>query len=118
MKTLNQQFIDGEFVQSHGSDVYAMNSAITGDQIAEAILGDEVDANRAVDAAKRAFPAWSATTLDERRSYLQNLADAFQARRQDMISALVDEFGTTRPTAGYIVDHAGELVGGVTRLPP
>ena len=27
MKTLNQQFIDGEFVQSHGSDVYAVNKA-------------------------------------------------------------------------------------------
>ncbi|HEX4863160.1 MAG TPA: aldehyde dehydrogenase family protein, partial [Acidimicrobiales bacterium] len=116
MKTLNQQFIDGEFVQSHGTDVYAVNSAITGDQIAEAILGDEVDANRAVDSAKRALPAWSATTLDERRGYLQNLADAFQARRQDMISALVEEFGTTRPTAGYIVDQSSDWFVDAQRL--
>src|SRR5258708_37717603 len=106
MKTLNQQFIDGEFVQSHGSDVYAVNSAITGDQIAEAILGDEVDANRAVEAAKRALPTWSATTLQERRGYLQRLADAFQARREDMIPALVDEFRTTGPTAASIVGQA------------
>jgi aldehyde dehydrogenase (NAD+) len=116
MKTLNQQFIDGEFVQSHGTDVYAVNSAITGDQIAEAILGDEVDANRAVDSAKRALPAWSATTLNERRGYLQNLADAFQARRQDMISALGEEFGTTRPTAGYIVDQSSDWFVDAQRL--
>jgi aldehyde dehydrogenase (NAD+) len=106
MKTLNQQFIGGEFVESHGRDVYAVNSAITREQIAEAILGDEVDANRAVEAAERALPAWSATTLQERRGYLQKLADAFQARRDDMIPALVEEFGTTGPTAAYIVDQS------------
>jgi aldehyde dehydrogenase (NAD+) len=106
MKTLNQQFIGGEFVESHGRDVYAVNSAITREQIAEAILGDEVDANRAVEAAERALPAWSATTLQERRGYLQKLADAFQARRDDMILALVEEFGTTGPTAAYIVDQS------------
>jgi aldehyde dehydrogenase (NAD+) len=106
MQTLDQQFIGGEFVESHGSDVYAVNSAITGEQIAEAILGDEVDANRAVEAAKRALGTWSATTLQERRGYLQKLADAFGARRDDMILALVEEFGTTRPTAAYIVDQS------------
>jgi aldehyde dehydrogenase (NAD+) len=96
--------------------VYAVTSAITRDQIAEAILGDEVDANRAVEAAKRALPAWSATTLDERRGYLQNLADAFRARRDDMISALVEEFGTTRPTAGYIVDQSSDWFVDAQRL--
>jgi aldehyde dehydrogenase (NAD+) len=106
MKTLNQQFIDGKFVDSHGRDAYPVNSAITREQIAEAILGDEVDANRAVEAAKRALPAWSATTLQERRGYLQSLADAFQARRDDMIPALVEEFRTTGPTAAYIVDQS------------
>ena len=116
MRTLNQQFIDGEFVESHGRDVYAVNSAITRDQIAEAILGDEVDANRAVEAAKRALPAWSATTLNERRSYLQDLADAFHARREDMISALVEEFGTTRPTAAYIVDQSRDWFVDAQRL--
>jgi aldehyde dehydrogenase (NAD+) len=116
MKTLNQQLIGGEFVKSHGSDVYAVNSAITRDQMAEAILGDEVDANRAVEAAKRALPAWSATTLDERRRYLQKLADAFEARREDMIFALVEEFGTARPTAGYIVDQSRDWFVDAQRL--
>jgi aldehyde dehydrogenase (NAD+) len=106
MKTLNQQFMGGKLVESHGRDVYAVNSAITGEQIAEAILGDEVDANRAVEAAKRALDGWSATTMQERHGYLQKLADAFHARRDDMISALIEEFGTTRPTAAYIVDQS------------
>jgi aldehyde dehydrogenase (NAD+) len=104
MRTLSQHFIDGTFVPSHGRDAYAVNSAITGEQLAEASLGDEVDADRAVEAAKRALPAWSATTLEERRSSLQKLADAFGSRREEMVSALVEEFGTPAPTAASIVD--------------
>jgi aldehyde dehydrogenase (NAD+) len=106
LKMLNQQFIDGKFVESHGSDAYGVNSAITREQLAEAILGDDVDANRAVEAAKRALPSWSATTLEERRGYLQKLADAFGARREEMVSALVEEFGTPAPTAAFIVDQS------------
>src|SRR2546430_17619288 len=116
MKTLNQQFIDGEFVQSHGTDVYAVNSAITGDQIAEAILGDEVDANRAVDAARRALPAWSATTLDERRGHLQNPPDGLQGRRPGVILAPGGGVGGARPTAGYHLDQWRGLVVEAPRL--
>lgn len=82
MRNLDQHFIDGEFVASHGRDAYAVNSAITGEQLAEASLGDEVDADRAVEAATRALPSWSATTLEERRGHLEKLAAAFGARRE------------------------------------
>jgi aldehyde dehydrogenase (NAD+) len=104
VRTLYQHFIDGEFVVSHGVDIYAVNSAITGEQLAGAFLGDEVDADRAVEAAKRALPSWSATTHEERRGHLQNLADAFRERREEMVSALVEEFGTPSATAASIVE--------------
>lgn len=106
MKTLNRQFIDGRVQQSHGHDIQAVTSAITGEQIAEGVLGDATDANLAVEAARRALPTWSATTLDERREYLQKLADSFAARREEMIPALIEEFGTTTATAAYIVDQS------------
>jgi aldehyde dehydrogenase (NAD+) len=106
VKTLSQQFIEGTFVESHGRDAYGVNSAITGNQLAEALLGDDTDADRAVAAAKRALPSWSTTTLEERRGYLQRLADAFGARREEMVSALVEEFGTPAPTAAYMVDQS------------
>jgi aldehyde dehydrogenase (NAD+) len=106
VKTLNRQFIDGRVQQSHGHDIQAVTSAITGEQIAEGVLGDATDANLAVEAARQALPTWSATTLDERREYLQKLADSFAARREEMISALIEEFGTTTATAAYIVDQS------------
>jgi aldehyde dehydrogenase (NAD+) len=106
VKTLNRQFIDGRVQQSHGHDIQAVTSAITGEQIAEGVLGDATDANLAVEAARQALPTWSATTLDERREYLQKLADSFAARREEMIPALIEEFGTTTATAAYIVDQS------------
>jgi aldehyde dehydrogenase (NAD+) len=106
VRTLNHHFIDATFVDSHGREAYAVNSAVTREQLAEAILGDDVDANRAVEAATRALPSWSATTLEERAGYLQKLADAFRTRREEMASALVEEFGTPAPTADYIVDQS------------
>lgn len=102
----HRHYINGEIVEAHGSDIYPVTSAISGEQIAAGVLGDEIDAEDAIRAAKQALPAWSATTLDERRQYLQQLADSFHARRDDMISALIEEFGTTTPTAAYIVDQS------------
>lgn len=106
MKTLNRQFINGRVQESHGHDTQAVTSAVTGEQIAEGVLGDAIDANLAVEAARQALPAWSATTLDQRREYLQKLADSFAARREAMIQALIEEFGTTTATAAYIVDQS------------
>jgi aldehyde dehydrogenase (NAD+) len=106
VKTLNRQFINGRVQESHGHDIQAVTSAVTGEQIAEGVLGDATDANLAVEAARRALPAWSATTLDQRRDYLQKLADSFAGRREQMIQALVEEFGTTTATAAYIVDQS------------
>ncbi|MCI2421378.1 aldehyde dehydrogenase family protein [Saccharopolyspora sp. K220] len=106
VQTLNRQLVNGRVQQAHGQDRQAVTSAITGEQIAEGVLGDATDANLAVEAARQALPAWSATTLDQRREYLQKLADSFAARREEMIDALVEEFGTTTATAAYIVDQS------------
>ncbi|HEV7976079.1 aldehyde dehydrogenase family protein [Amycolatopsis sp.] len=108
MKTLNRHFVNGHLVEAHGTGTYPVTSAITGEQLAEAVLGDATDADRAVHAAKQALPEWSATTLDERRDYLQKLADSFKAHRDDMIPALVEEFGTPLSTATFIVDESSQ----------
>jgi aldehyde dehydrogenase (NAD+) len=72
------------------------------------VLGDADDTNAAVAAARAALPAWSATSFEQRRGYLDRLANAFAARRDDIIAALVEEFGTTTATAAYIVDQSAD----------
>jgi aldehyde dehydrogenase (NAD+) len=116
VKTLNRQLINGRVQEAHGHDTQPVTSAITGEQIAEGVLGDATDANLAVEAARQALPAWSATTLDQRREYLQKLANSFVSRREEMIEALVEEFGTTTATAAYIVDQSRDWFGYAQKL--
>jgi aldehyde dehydrogenase (NAD+) len=104
--TLNRHLIDGRVVPAHGTDTYPVTSAITGEQIATGVLGDAADVKAAIAAAKEVLPAWSATTLQERRDHLGRLADSFRSHRNPMIDSLVEEFGTTAGTAAFIADES------------
>lgn len=73
-------FIDGEDqapVQDAWLDVF---DPASGEAYAQAADGDSADIDAAVDAAQRAFPAWSALRNSERARWLERLADALEAR--------------------------------------
>jgi len=55
----------------------------TGTAYAEVAAGDATDVEAAIDAAQRAFPAWSALPNSERAAWMERLADALQARLDD-----------------------------------
>lgn len=56
-------------------------------------LGSEADVDKAVAAARRAFPAWSATSLEERIALVERLLDIYKARANDMAKAISEEMG-------------------------
>ena len=62
MKIVNQHFINGRFVDSHGQETVDIHNPATGELIGRSTRGDAVDAERAIAAAKAAFPAWSTTS--------------------------------------------------------
>ena len=56
-------FINGEWVAAQSGRTYQnVNPADTREVVAEYPLSDQADAVAAIDAAKRAFPGWAATT--------------------------------------------------------
>jgi aldehyde dehydrogenase (NAD+) len=59
------------------------------------VLADEVDAQRAIAAAKAAFPAFSSTTREQRMAYLDRLHDAVAAAEQDIVDVMLEEYGGT-----------------------
>jgi acyl-CoA reductase-like NAD-dependent aldehyde dehydrogenase len=61
--------------------------------------------DQAVAAAKAAYPAWSRTSMDERRAVLIKIADAIQANLADFARLLTQEQG--KPLA----DATGEIFG-------
>lgn len=55
------------------------------------------DANRAVAAAKAAFPAWSSMKPYDRRDIMMKAADIMAARKEELIKYQMEETGAGRP---------------------
>jgi betaine-aldehyde dehydrogenase len=129
-----QNFIDGEWVAPGEGRTEAVVNPATGEPVAEAPLSSAQDVDRAVRAARAAFPAWSTTTPSERSLALLRIADAIEARgdeiaeleaanagkplqavKDDEIPAMVDNLrffaGAARTLQG---PTAGEYVEGYT----
>lgn len=83
--------IDGQLV-SGASDIDVINPA-TGKPFASAPRASSDQAEQAIAAAKRAFPAWSALGFAERRRYLEQLAAAVEARADEFARLLTQEQG-------------------------
>ncbi len=77
-------FIDGAFVEPASGGYLPVFEPATGGVFAESADGDARDVDRAVDAARRAFPGWSRTPAAERARFLSRIADGIEARLYDL----------------------------------
>lgn len=106
MKTIDQIYINGEFVRPHGQERFELINPSTGRSRGWVVLGDENDARRAIDAAQTAFPHYSQTSPAERAQLLTQLHEALAARRQDLIEAMLEEYGASRAFVEMAVNMA------------
>jgi len=77
-------FIGGEFVDAADGATIPVTSPHDGSHLAEVAEARAVDVDRAVAAARSAFPAWSATPAAERGRLLLKLADAVEERAEEL----------------------------------
>lgn len=83
--------IGGELIDGAGT-IDVINPA-TGEAFARCARSDAALLNRAVAAAKSAFPAWSALDIEKRSAKLIELADAMDAEAADFARLLTMEQG-------------------------
>ena len=95
--------INGQMVA--GDMTMAVLNPATEEPVADCARASKAQLDQAVAAAKAAFPAWSKTTMDERRAVLIAIADAIQANLADFARLLTQEQG--KPLA----DATGEVFG-------
>lgn len=81
-------FIAGKPVGGASREVFDNVSPVDGRVINQVVSGDEQDVDAAATAAQAAFPAWRAKPGDERRAILHRVANAIEARREEI--ALVE----------------------------
>src|ERR1700735_159360 len=103
MNTITKHYIDGAFVESHGTEVMEIIKPTNGQVIAHVTLADEEDTRRAIAAAKAAFASFGRSTREERAKILRRLHEAASARLDDLTSAMVEEYGGVVQFAGLIV---------------
>src|SRR5258708_29122844 len=90
MQTITRHYIDGAFVESHGTE-------------ARVTLADEEDTRHAIAAAKSAFASFGRSTKEERTKILRRLHEAASVRVDDLTAAMGEEYGGVVRFAGRIV---------------
>jgi aldehyde dehydrogenase (NAD+) len=86
-------YLDGKWTTPLSSEVADVLNPATEQVITQIAMGGEEDAKLAVAAAKAAFPAWSATTREERLSVLESIAEVYQRRLGDLAATVTAEMG-------------------------
>jgi aldehyde dehydrogenase (NAD+) len=86
-------YINGEWVEPATSATLDVIDPSTEEPIAKIAMGSAADVDRAVAAAKAAFPAFSRTSREERLALLQKILAAYQARYKDVAETISREMG-------------------------
>jgi len=110
-----QFYINGAWVAPHKShDLEVINPA-TEQAFAVISLGGKEDANRAIAAAKAAFPAWSKTKPAERLAFVEKIFEIYKRRLPEMAKAISQEMGAPidlalNAQAASGVKHIGNFI--------
>lgn len=88
-----QNFVDGEFRDSAKGATLDLVDPATGEVTGTSPRSTEEDVDAAVTAARRAFPAWRDATPSERSLALLRIADALEARGEELIRAECENTG-------------------------
>jgi len=90
-----QQFIGGAWTAAADGATYEDRDPFTGDVVATAAAGGPADAVAAIEAASAAFEDWRATPPAERQRIFLKAADLLEERRDEVVSMLARETGST-----------------------
>jgi betaine-aldehyde dehydrogenase len=88
-----RNFVGGEHVDTVSGTTAAIIDPSTGEAIAQAPVSGPEDVERALEVARQAFETWRRTTPSERALALIRVADAIEARAEDLVRAECENTG-------------------------
>jgi aldehyde dehydrogenase (NAD+) len=122
MTEWGQFYIDGEWVAPvAGRNVPVINPA-NEEVMGSLALGGAEDVDRAVSVARRAFDSYSQTTIEERAALLKKIVEIYQAKMEEMATAISREMGCPLSLARAAqapsgVAHLMEIIKVLERFP-
>lgn len=93
MKEALQFYINGQWVDPATPKTLEVINPATEEPCATISMGSEADLDKAVAAAKAAFPAWSATSREERLKIFEKIIAVYQSRYDEIAETISTEMG-------------------------
>src|SRR5262245_40472100 len=103
-----QMYINGEWCDSGQSRTLAVFNPADESIAAEVVYGSRADAERAIEAAARAFPAWRAASVYDRAKVLKKTAELMRERADRIARTLTSEQGKPLAEARTEVLHSAD----------
>ena len=97
---LKQLYINSEWIDSTGDEIADVLNPATEEVIAKVPVGTTDDVDKAVAAAKAAFPAWNATPIEDRIDLMEKFYTAIESRKDEIADTIVAELGASKKFAG------------------
>ncbi|MDH1659149.1 aldehyde dehydrogenase family protein [Pseudomonas mosselii] len=99
-------YIDGRWVEGHGSDCIVVHNPSDGQPFAELMAASSAQVDQAVAAARRALASWKTVSAAERATYLRGFAEQLGQRRDELIALQMRNNGKPRHEAEIDLDDA------------
>src|SRR5690242_10043699 len=115
MTDFTRFYINGEWVAPLEPKPFDVINPATEEPVAQISLGSAGDVDRAVAAAKAAFPAFSRTSKAERVALLQKIVEAYKARYDELAQTITKEMGapawlSSRAQAATGLAHLNQMI--------
>lgn len=105
-----QLLIDGQWREATGGHTFTRLNPITQQVATTAAAAQAKDVQAAIEAAERAFPAWSALGPTERRKRLLRAADIMDSYAPEFIRIARQETGSTNSWYGFNVQLSANML--------
>ena len=107
MKTL-QNFVNGKKVSATSDKAQDLINPATGEVFAKAPVSNASDVDKAMKSAAAAFEVWKESTPGERQKAINKIADAIEARSEELIG--IESENTGKPIAVTRAEEIGPML--------
>ncbi len=103
-----KMWIDGKWVDAESGKTFSVVNPATEEEIARVPLGGTADVDKAVNAAKKAFPSWSGKSQAERSRIAGNIGVEIMKNVPELVEIDILDHGTPRAYAHLVVANAAQ----------
>jgi succinate-semialdehyde dehydrogenase / glutarate-semialdehyde dehydrogenase len=103
-------FIDGEWTPASSGGEIEVTNPVDDSRIATIASGTREDAQRAIEAAQRAFPKWAAMTAKARAALLRRWYELIMEHRDELAAIMTAEQGKPLPEARGEIEYGAAFI--------